>query len=75
MHLVTPDGRVHSGGDAIAAAAAYLEGAGWVGALHRRSPAARRVLARGYELVSAQRGRLSRLVRDRPPVTRPPEEP
>lgn len=71
MHLVTPDGCVHSAGDAIAAAAAYLDGAGWVEALHRRSPAFRRVLARGYELVSEQRGRLSHLVRDRPPVEEP----
>ncbi|MGH8903603.1 MAG: hypothetical protein ACRDYA_18510 [Egibacteraceae bacterium] len=75
MHLVTPDGCIHSAGDAIAATATYLDGAGWVGTLHRRSPAVRRLIARGYELVSEQRGSLSNLVRDRPPVVRPPKEP
>ena len=75
MHLATPDGDVHSGDEAIAAIAAYLDGAGWVEALHRRSPVARRALARGYKLLSEQRGRLSRLVRDRPPVIQPPDEP
>lgn len=74
MHLVTPDGTIHSGGDAVAALAAYLDGAGWVEALHRRSPAVRRALARGYELVSEQRGRLSKFVRDQEPVIRPPNE-
>jgi predicted DCC family thiol-disulfide oxidoreductase YuxK len=57
-HVVTPDGRVWSGGDAVAPIARELAG-------HRAGHAAwlwRLPLRAGYRLVAANRSRLSRLV-------------
>lgn len=70
MHLRDADGRLHSQDEALLLGLALLPGGGVVAAGARRLPPLRWALARGYELVARNRGRLSRLVPDTPPVTR-----
>ena len=58
-HVVTPDGRVHSGGDAVVPIARVLPGLGPVAALAGALAAPTRW---GYRQVAAHRTRLGRLV-------------
>ncbi len=75
MHLRDGDGRLHSQDDALLALLALLPGGGGVAAGARRLPPLRWALARGYGLVARNRGRLSRLAPDTPPITRRADSP
>jgi len=56
-HVVTPDGRVHSGGDAAAPVLERLPGGTPLSRLARVAP---RVARRTYDLIAARRGFLGR---------------
>ncbi len=69
LHVVAPDGSIASAQDALVAIAGALRGTRALGRALARSARARRVLAGGYRLVACHRGRLSRLVPERSPVS------
>ena len=58
-HVVTPDGRIWTGGDAVAPILAWLGHPRWASVARRLAP----VLRVGYRIVAANRGMLGRLVR------------
>jgi predicted DCC family thiol-disulfide oxidoreductase YuxK len=61
-HLVAPDGRRHSGGDAVAPMLRLLPGGAPLAALASAAPGATRV---AYRWVSRHRGRLGRILGER----------
>jgi predicted DCC family thiol-disulfide oxidoreductase YuxK len=59
-HLVTPDGQVHSAGEAVAPMLRLLPGGRSLAALAAAFP---RVIEQAYSFVATHRGRVGRLVR------------
>ncbi|MPZ23946.1 MAG: DUF393 domain-containing protein [Dehalococcoidia bacterium] len=72
MHIVRPDGRIESAGDAMVGLLDALPGAGWLAWLSRRLGFVHAMVSWVYFAVATRRDFLSRLVPNRPATIRRP---